>query len=733
MFHLPKREEDRVTVLNQMRNAADMEILPFRVQWLVNHWWLQGYRNLRRDYLTGSVDANFFNYEDADLDDLNGVPRSRVRIEEVVVKYQAELGRLLKMDIRPSAARKGFGLDSIRKAAAARVILEYLTGPVCWDTFKLTLFPKLLTFGCAGIGCWARASTEDGSESKPQIPSAEDDFTGRDQSVDTDLNVIRGLVDDSTLLPTSSPPSAIESRLALEVIPPWQLLPIPHRPTTPDEVEGIIRRRWVTLDWLKSRSGLKLPRDQAKLNLRDAPYGIRPDPSSPIEVTFMTGYDARTQESNRTGSSGRSSFTQYAQLEEYFLLHDEKDRLCRWIVKVGDHICADYTYEDRSVYMPIGISRYHPTGGFYGRSFVELLIPLNQEQEEMASILFDTVKDLSAFGTQLVPANIGISKEELTQHRHRNKVLLYEPDPTVDTPKILSITPVNFNDFPGKVMSVASQMIDRLTQQNDLMRGEAPGRVDSAQGLAFLHETGSTPLGVPANSIAQGLTQVYREILAAAPDLLSGRQALPLLGIDDNLVGLVVNPEDGTIRLNATNFPSPSEVELGVRDKLPGPPTLREQKLLSMLKAGIINPVEFRFTVWKENLDIPVANWAEQESFRKATLQVLLLFGDGEEPGQIIASTAADQPEIHLMVISQFMAKIEFQYASTAVREAFEKLKQTYMSFLGRGYPDQLPYPEDAATLEQQAGPPGGMPPSMGGGMGGGMNMAMMGRGGAPG
>jgi len=57
--------------------------------------------------------------------------------------------------------------------------------------------------------------------------------------------------------------------------------------------------------------------------------------------------------------------------------------------------------------MPIGMSKYHPLGGFYGRSFVEILLPLNRAMERMAQNLAQNVEDLDLFGRHLHALNAG--------------------------------------------------------------------------------------------------------------------------------------------------------------------------------------------------------------------------------------------------------------------------------------------------------------------------------------
>jgi len=684
MLELPSSNDAKIEILTQLRQLSEDAVRPLHVQWALNHHWMQGARHFRVNYTDGTVVASYLQANEG------GEPR--LRVEDLVPKVQAEIGRLLRMDVRPSTKYKGFGLDAVRKASAAKVILEYLTAHVNFDKLKLMTAYHLVLYGACGLGLWVRPSSVGAA---PEALESGMAFQG----------------------PAPAGPPGLP-RITIEVIPIWQLYPIPANPLTPESVDGFFRKRWVTLDWLKRRAGLSLPKDISKLEPVRAPYGQPPTLNPISEEMASTGLESFGGGSGK--SSKRSKLeTEYVLLEEYFGLHEDRDRLQRWTVKIGSHIARDDVYEDLSVYCPIGIPRYYPLGGFYGRSFVEILQPINAEQEAMAARLFQVVKDLDAYGTTLIPSTWGLSKRELLDSRRRNKVCFYEPEVGTERSVVQQIQPVNLGDFPGKVAAMASQMLDRLAVQSELLRGGAPGRVDSAAGLSFLHETSSVPLTVPALAIADGFAQVYKELLAAAPELLEGTPALPISGLDDSILGLIVDPDTGTVTLDPRNYPAPFEVSVDIRDKLPVPPMLREQKLNQSLQMGLITPIQYRFIVWKEGLDIPVGNWAEMESFRKATLQVLTLFGDGQKPGQVVSSAEADNAEVHLMVIQAFMAKVEFQFASIEVREAFENLKKTYMGFLGKGIPEQFPGPiesaEMAAVAQQggSAGPGSQMIPQM--------------------
>jgi len=695
MVELPKDRKSRIEALDELGKRGDEHARLQQVRWMVSHYWLQGLRNLQIDFTTADVRSDLHNQIG---------PNNRLNMvyEPILPKLQTERGRLGRMDLRPAVKPVSYGLYNIRKAATARVELDYLTSTVDWEDLKRTAIYHDTAFGTFGVGVWINDKPGLGS------PPPAEELTGE------------GLTGEEgeSPQPAAAGPTP-ESQLEMEIIPGWQMTPIPSAPMSPEQVCGVRRKRWVPLAWLRLKVGLKLPSKdyETKLRVRKGKWGENPG------QTALAGWDAVTdspvdldnQPTDGGGERGKHEDCEYVLLEEFFFFHDRKDRLARYIVKVGDYECLDDQFDDESVYVPIGVGRYHTIGGFYGRSFVEPLIPLNSEMEQLLQNLCQNIKDLDIFGLLLIPNTWGIPMKDLAKGKSR-KVVGYEPDYASPDTKQQHIAPTTANDIPGRVLVQLGRMLDELVQHSEMLRGEAPGRVDSASGLQYLNETSSIPLTEPARGIAQAFTQVYKAILAAAPELLGDRKDLPLLRLDDNLLGLRVDPTGKNVMLTTSNFPRPYEVDIGIRDEMPVSPTLRKRELAENLKMGLVTPQEYRIICWRENLDDGLlGSWAEKEAYSKAMLQCLYAFGDGETPGEnILPSSEADVFDIHLQVIQSFMAKPEFTFASIAVRQVFEALKAAYMGFKGSQYPQQMPLPEEAAEISQQMGPmgpPGGGPP----------------------
>ena len=118
------------------------------------------------------------------------------------------------------------------------------------------------------------------------------------------------------------------------------------------------------------------------------------------------------------------------------------------------------------------------------------------------------------------------------------------------------------------------------------------------------------------------------------------------------------------------------------------------------LTKGIITPTEYRIMVRKKGLSLPVGNEIEWQSYRRATLENIVLFNDGVTSGRIRYSDR-DLHQVHLDVLDAFMARPEFYLASDIVIKAFVDHRQTHLDGLGR-LPNEMEYPEDAATLQAE-------------------------------
>ena len=137
----------------------------------------------------------------------------------------------------------------------------------------------------------------------------------------------------------------------------------------------------------------------------------------------------------------------------------------------------------------------------------------------------------------------------------------------------------------------------------------------------------------------------------------------------------------------------------------------QKMELKESLDGGRITLTEYNIMARKQSLDLPVGNEQEWQNYRRAMLENIMLFGDGEKPGEVTVD-GKDMHHIHLLVLNPFMARPEFFLASPEVRIQFGEHHAEHMAGLGVT-PEGLPIMDEAAEqsvmqMEGQAGGGGG-------------------------
>jgi len=255
---------------------------------------------------------------------------------------------------------------------------------------------------------------------------------------------------------------------------------------------------------------------------------------------------------------------------------------------------------------------------------------------------------------------------------------------------------------------VAGGLMDKLANQpTEMLKGGAPGRVDSASGLGFLYETSGIPLSPTAKNVAEAVSGIYRSMLGICRDIWPAEKVVSVSSLDDSLAGIAFDMETGEITLAKNAIPSPDEVNINVASEVPISKEQQKLELKEALEKGVLTLNEYSFKVRELGLTSPVGNETAWQNYRRAKLENLALFGDGEKPGKVIVSER-DMHIIHKEVLDAFMARPEFYAASDAVRGKFVEHYEEHNTGLGI-LPEGMETMEGAAELEMQP-PQGEMP-----------------------
>lgn len=664
VFTLPEDKEQRQDVIANMVSEGRSLRNPHSTRWWIANLYTQGFREFSNiDYNSGTVSVAYLTE--------SGV--MKYRHDELVAKMMTQLGRLLSIDLSPRVTKKGVSLDGLRKSSVAQVVLDEAISKDKVERLKAELCPSLLMYGTVGVGPWFEA----------------DDSQG------------------------------------IEVIPPWELLPVPADATGMTGHRGLMRIRTVPVEWVKRLA--ITPGEKSKVYKNVESQKI-PAGNMPMDLEKMG--DGLTS----LAGGGGSYFIQIPKAKDTAngKRRKEKDEtqvpvtnLVEVWTETADGYLAEYSvyigmtrYEElyradhsQAKYpMPVRVIRDIPSGSFWGRSYVDLLIPLNNEVEYALSSMFEAIADFDLYGLQLWPTTLG-EPTEAERGQDGLKRIRYEPDYTCPEIKPESVEPAKMTAPMVDAVKLATSLMDRVANQpTEMMAGGAPGRVDSSAGLGFLYEASAIPLSPTAKSMAMGVAGVYRSILRVLKDKWSGQKVVSISNLDDSLAGVIIDQETGGIQLADNAIPYPDEVEVTVASEMPVSKAQMAAELKESLTAGRITIDEYNQEVRKKALDLPVGDELGWQSYRRAMLENLMLFGDGVKPGKVIVSPY-DVGRVHTTVLLTFMARPEFYAASAEVRDAFISHLEEHRANAG-AYPDQMPYPEETAEgLLGEGAMMQGMPP----------------------
>lgn len=667
-FELPENTPGNKKQVEQMFqylvSTGKSRMNPISINWWINFYYMRGIRNFSNiNYGNGSLNASYL--------DESGV--LKFRYEDIVSKYQAQLGRLLAINLAPAVSRRGVSLDGLRKASTAQVVLDSAFPQEKVSKLALSTFPPLLHYGTIGFGLWVEG----------------------------------------------------EDSIGIEVINPWELIPIPIDVSTPSDVRGMIRMRYVPTDYIKGlsitpgkESKVYKGMDDVKVPFGDLPADVASKFQGTASVTHTGGgFFIRSGQSQvETQWKGRGTKKDKTQTDVTLLVEvwteTSDGYLAEYLIFAGSYEKLNQLYRhdhsQQKYHMPIRIARDIVVGGFYGRSFIDTLIPLNTEAEYSLSSLFQSVSDFDLYGLMMWPASLGTPPEAM-RGRDGVKRITFEPDYTTPELKPYNIEPAKLTKPQIDGAMVAGSLMDKIANQpTEMLSGGAPGRVDSASGLGFLYETSAIPLSPTAKNVAEAISGIYRAMLGICKDIWPADKVVSVSNLDDSLAGIVFDMETGEVSLSENAIPAPDEVNINVASEVPISKEQQKLELKESLEKGIITLDEFSFKIREMGLNYPVGNEVAWQNYRRAKLENLSLFGDGETPGKVIVSER-DMHLIHKMVLDAFMARPEYNAASVAVRDKFVEHYEEHNVGLGI-FPEEMPPMEEAAELEMETSAEEGTP-----------------------
>jgi len=655
-FKLPKK---KIEICQVIRDHAEKEISRLsyrRITWLLTYYYLNGMRRFDVfDPESGNLSPHY-------LDDEGNM---EFQSQEMLSAIDRASARLAAMDLRPKIMRTGTSLPMIRQRSTAQLLADSLVSDDQIAEVS-TKFAHLFTsLGSCGI-----------------------------QGHISDHPTI-GLTGD------------------LEVIHPKEILPFPSLGQDYTKQCGMIRQRIVPLETLVEKFGDKVKRHIEEMEYYEIEVGDPlEDPENSYDHTHSTGNPF----SNKGYKSNSADSMTVVRVRELWI-DGPRDTCSRYIICSGDYLFEDQDLEGTQTYCPIGFSRFMENGSFHGAGLFDLLFSINREMEKMLKALFNNIKELDRYGVVVMPQGSMNERSILREVGDGLRMISYAPDPLNEKFSPFVISPHNAGDVPGKTAAFAKQLMQGINPVQDLIAEK--GRVDSATGLQFLDEQINRAMTNPTMGVVQAFGKMYRSMVSnASRELVLSPRPIPVKSLDLNLAGAIIDFDNSQISFEKNPIPNVAHLTFSVRQINPRSEVVRKQEAMQMLQAGLMDPDGFKLFALKEGLDFAMWIDEDQSAYEQVVQNILNLYGNGTDPGQVILTPHTSRPEIQLRVLGSFMSGPMITKADPVVVDEFKKYREALIQFMGASLPAMVPNPDSAAMFaEQQPQPPSGPGPQPGPGM----------------
>ena len=628
--------------------------------WKVAWAYLNGARRFDR------LDTNNVRVDSFQLDEEGNL---MFQAQEMLSAIERAAGRLSSTDLRPNVRRQGLSLAGIRDRSVGQLILDNCLSDEHVDRVKTDFCHILTALGSCGI--------------EGHVEAAYD----------------MGLCGN------------------LEVIHPMEMIPFPGTGFDMTKQHGFVRQRLVPLARLQDKYGkafIKSRQDQMRWWSRQTGEPLDNREEGIGEFGSGTG-DVRYQMAYAAGGGGDKdgelgTATSVAQFRETYLLNAD-NTVERYIASSGTQVLFDTkdSLKNKYVASPIGWARFFNTGTFYGAGVFDLLYGYVRQFELLVQSLFNNTRDTDRYGFMVMPQGSFNERSALREVGRGLRVLMYDPDPVMEQFKPFAVQPYNAGEMPGRTAAFAKQLIQDLNPERDLVKEK--GRVDSASGLQFLDEQINTSVATSRQMVARAFGDAYRSVCAqATAQIVKAPGPIKLTHLDLNLAGVVINPEDDTVSFHKNPLPDIRHLTFTVQELTPRSVVGRKQEALQLLQLQVVDPDAFKIFALREGLDFAIWMEEEQAAYQSVVRNCLLLYGDGETPGEIVITPYAARPDFQLRILNAFMASPTMGVASAAVQDAFRQYLMTLTTWQGSVLPPGVPSPEDQAAqtmLAMQSQPQG--------------------------
>lgn len=631
---LPKSNAALAKVINNHMDLVEPAAAFARTKWSLAWYYINGARRFKIVDQQGGKVAGFWLDEHGDMD---------FQSPEFLSAVDRVQGLMASLDLRPKVDRVGSSLPGMRERAAAQIIADSIISTEQLEVVKTQLTHLMTLLGCVGLQ--------------------------------------RHLVEHPTMGLSCD----------LEVVHPRELFPYPVLQTDYTKQGGIIRQRMVPMEVLKEKYGGKITSNKEKLKVTAMMYGSSTEaPSSDGIANLML------QSPAAMAGGDEKTKSEWVTVRELWTL-GPRNTCYEYVLQSGDTIIQREDLSGVEAYCPLSVARFFETGEFYGAGMFDLVFGLSRQMELLLKSLFNDAQDVDRYGFVVLPMGNYNSRVALRDVGKGLRVLPVQPDAYGGDFKPFVVTPHSVGDMPGKVAAFAKQMLESITPVRDLAKEK--GRIDSMSGLQFLDEQMLRPMTTPTRNLERVFGEVYRSAVAGAcKQLVESPMPLPITRLDLSLAGVVIDPEEHTVKFTENPLPDVSRLFFTVQQTSPRSKVARKQEALELVQKGISDPSRLVLLGLKEGLDFAMWQDDHEGAYQSVVKNILILYGDGNTPGMLVTTPSLTMADLQLRVLLGFMGSPQLALASPEVQDAFMQYSDFLREQTGVAVPPGVPTPDQMAN-----------------------------------
>jgi len=187
-----------------------------------------------------------------------------------------------------------------------------------------------------------------------------------------------------------------------------------------------------------------------------------------------------------------------------------------------------------------------------------------------------------------------------------------------------------------------------------------------------------------------------------AREVSASKKPLQIHDLNLELAGAVIDLEKESISFDQNPLPRMSSMTVTIRETNPISPLVRKQEAVELYQLpGFGDPQRFILFALKEGLDFAMDMESEKSAYESIVRTILVLFGNGEEAGEVILTPETASPDLQLQILSTFMSSPVMQVASPEVKDEFSRLKEFLLMSSGMALPQAVQNPDDIAMMMQ--------------------------------